>query len=220
MQHLNLGFISISKFFNVLETDMYICPMNLVFATNNAHKLEEVRAILNNQLYIKTLSDINYHSELPETTGTITGNAIQKAQTLFNETGFACFADDTGLEIDTLGGNPGVDTAHYGGLERDAVKNMNRVLSEMDGVEERSARFITVIAFVNENGIQTFEGEVKGKIAQAIFGHGGFGYDPIFIPEGFDRTFAEIPQSIKNEISHRARATALFANWINQNMSI
>ena len=199
---------------------MYICPMDLVFATNNAHKLEEVRAILHNQLHIKTLSDISYNSELPETTGTIPGNAIQKAQTLFNETGFACFADDTGLEINALDGNPGVDTAYYAGPERDAVKNINRVLSEMDGVVERSARFITGIAFVYENGVQTFEGEVKGKIAQAISGLGGFGYDPIFIPEGFDRTFAEIPQSIKNEISHRARATALFANWINQNMSI
>jgi len=199
---------------------MYICPMELVFATNNAHKLEEVRAILHNRLNILSLKDIGFVKELPETTGTITGNAIQKAQTLFNETGFACFADDTGLEIDALDGKPGVDTAHYAGLERDSINNMNRVLSEMDGVEERSARFITVIAFVNENGVQTFEGEVKGKIAQAISGLGGFGYDPIFIPEGFDRTFAEIPQSIKNEISHRARATSLFANWINQNMSI
>jgi XTP/dITP diphosphohydrolase len=194
--------------------------MNLVFATNNAHKLEEVRAILHNRLNILTLKDIGFVKELPETTGTITGNAIQKAQTLFNETGFACFADDTGLEIDALDGNPGVDTAHYAGPERDSIKNMNRVLSEMDGVEERSARFITGIAFVNENGVQTFEGEVKGKIALAISGHGGFGYDPIFIPEGFVQTFAELPQSIKNEISHRARATALFANWINQNMSI
>ena len=199
---------------------MYICPMDLVFATNNAHKLEEVRAILHNRLNILSLKDIGFVKELPETTGTITGNAIQKAQTLFNETGFACFADDTGLEINALDGNPGVDTAHYAGLERDSIKNMNRVLSEMDGVEERSSRFITVIAFVNMDGVQTFEGEVKGKIAHAISGLGGFGYDPIFIPEGFDRTFAEIPQSIKNEISHRARATALFANWINQNMSI
>jgi len=194
--------------------------MDLVFATNNAHKLEEVRAILHNRLNILSLKDIGFVKELPETTGTITGNAIQKAQTLFNETGFACFADDTGLEINALDGNPGVDTAHYAGLERDSIKNMNRVLSEMDGVEERSSRFITVIAFVNMDGVQTFEGEVKGKIAHAISGLGGFGYDPIFIPEGFDRTFAEIPQSIKNEISHRARATALFANWINQNMSI
>lgn len=199
---------------------MYICPMELVFATNNAHKLEEVRMILHKRLQIKTLSDINYNSELPETTGTITGNAIQKAETLFNETGFACFADDTGLEIDALDGNPGVDTAHYAGPERDSIKNMNRVLSEMNGVEVRSARFITVIAFVDENGVQTFEGVVKGKIAIAISGQGGFGYDPIFIPEGFDLTFAEIPQSIKNEISHRARATSLFANWINQNLSI
>jgi XTP/dITP diphosphohydrolase len=194
--------------------------MELVFATNNAHKLEEVRMILHKRLQIKTLSDINYNSELPETTGTITGNAIQKAETLFNETGFACFADDTGLEIDALDGNPGVDTAHYAGPERDSIKNMNRVLSEMNGVEVRSARFITVIAFVDENGVQTFEGVVKGKIAIAISGQGGFGYDPIFIPEGFDLTFAEIPQSIKNEISHRARATSLFANWINQNLSI
>jgi XTP/dITP diphosphohydrolase len=199
---------------------MYICPMNIVFATNNAHKLEEVKTILHNRLNILSLKDIGFVKELPETTGTITGNGIQKAQTLFNETGLACFADDTGLEIDALDGNPGVDTAHYAGPERDAVKNMNRVLCEMDGVEERSARFITVIAFVNKNGVQTFEGDVKGKIAYAVSGQGGFGYDPIFIPEGFDLTFAELPQTIKNEISHRARATVLFANWINQNMSI
>ncbi len=215
-----MALISLRIFSLVLKMDMYICPMNLVFATNNAHKLEEVRTILHNRLNILSLKDIAFAKELPETTGTITGNAIQKAQTLFNETGFACFADDTGLEIHELNGNPGVDTAHYAGIERDSIKNMNRVLSEMDGVVERSARFITVIAFVNKDGVQTFEGEVKGKIAQAISGLGGFGYDPIFIPEGFDRTFAEIPQSIKNEISHRARATALFANWINQNMSI
>jgi XTP/dITP diphosphohydrolase len=194
--------------------------MNLVFATNNAHKLEEVQTILHNRLNILSLKDIEFVKELPETTGTITGNAIQKAQTLFNETGLACFADDTGLEIHALNGNPGVDTAHYAGPERDAAKNMSRVLSEMNGVEERSARFITVIAFVNKDGVQTFEGEVKGKIALSISGLGGFGYDPIFIPEGFDLTFAEIPQSIKNEISHRARATALFANWLNQNTGI
>lgn len=199
---------------------MYIYPMELVFATNNAHKLDEVRTILHNRLNILSLKDIAFAKELPETTGTIIGNAIQKAQTLFNETGLACFADDTGLEIHELDGKPGVDTAHFAGIERDSIKNMNRVLNEMDGVVERSARFITVIAFVNENGVQTFEGEVKGKIANAISGLGGFGYDPIFIPEGFDRTFAEIPQNIKNEISHRARATTLFANWINQNMSI
>jgi XTP/dITP diphosphohydrolase len=215
-----MALISLRIFSLVLKMDMYICPMDLVFATNNAHKLEEVRTILHNQLQIKTLSDINYNTELPENKGTITGNAIQKAQTLFNETGLACFADDTGLEIDALNGNPGVDTAHYAGPDRDAVKNMNRVLSEMDGVVERSARFITVIALVNKDGVQTFEGEVKGKIAQAISGHGGFGYDPIFIPEGFDQTFAELPQTIKNEISHRARATALFANWMNQHMGI
>lgn len=194
--------------------------MDFVFATNNAHKLEEVRTILHNRLKILSLKDIEFAKELPETSGTITGNAIQKAQTLFNETGLACFADDTGLEIDALNGNPGVDTAHFAGIERDSIKNMNRVLCEMDGVVERSARFITVIAFVNENGVKTFEGVVKGKIANAISGHGGFGYDPIFIPEGFDQTFAELPQSIKNEISHRAHATALFANWINQDMSI
>ena len=215
-----MALISLRIFSLVLIIDMYICPMDLVFATNNAHKLEEVRTILHKQLQIKTLSDISYSSELPETAGTITGNAIQKAQTLFNETGFACFADDTGLEIDALDGNPGVDTAYYAGHDRDSIKNMNRVLSEMDGVEERSARFITVIACVNKDGVQTFEGEVKGKIAHAISGHGGFGYDPIFIPEGFNQTFAELPQIIKNEISHRARATALFANWINQNMCI
>lgn len=215
-----MALISLRIFSLVLKMDMYICPMDLVFATNNAHKLEEVRTILHNRLKILSLKDIEFAKELPETSGTITGNAIQKAQTLFNETGLACFADDTGLEIDALNGNPGVDAAHYAGIERDSIKNMNRVLSEMDGVVERSARFITVIAFVNKDGIKIFEGEVKGKIAHAVSGHGGFGYDPIFIPEGFDQTFAELPQSIKNEISHRAHATALFANWINQDMSI
>jgi XTP/dITP diphosphohydrolase len=194
--------------------------MELVFATNNAHKLEEVRAILQNQFQLRSLADIGFSEGLPETTGTIPGNALQKAKTLFERTGRPCFADDTGLLVEALNNRPGVDTAHYAGPERDSVKNMQRVLSELEGQQNRSARFITVIAYVDGQQECVFEGEVKGAIAQQLTGDGGFGYDPIFIPETYDQSFAELPASVKNEISHRARATALFVNWLQNKVLI
>jgi len=190
--------------------------MELVFATNNAHKLEEVRAILGERITLKSLSDIEFSADLPETTGTIPGNALQKARTVFEHTGLPCFADDTGLEIEALDGNPGVDSAHFAGPERDAQANMNLVLQQLSGIANRNARFLTVIAYVCQEGEFLFEGEVKGLIALHPAGSGGFGYDPIFIPEGYSESFAHLDASVKNQISHRARATAVFASWLIQ----
>lgn len=192
----------------------YIATMELVFASNNAHKLTEIQAILPSQIILKSLSDIGFTQELPETTGTISGNALQKAKTLFQLTGHPCFADDTGLLVKALDDKPGVDTAHYAGIERNALANMQKVLNELNGHSNREARFITVIAYVDGNREHVFEGEVKGRIAEQITGDGGFGYDPIFIPEGFELSFAELPVTTKNSISHRARAMALFVDWL------
>lgn len=188
--------------------------MELVFATNNAHKLDEVKTIAGRKLEIVSLKNIGYFKEIPETSGTIAGNALQKARTVFGEIGNACFADDTGLEISALHGLPGVDTAHYAGPERDAIANMEKVLQELQPFNDRSARFITVIAFVNSSGEWIFEGEVKGEIANQMKGEGGFGYDPIFIPEGHSETFAELNPKVKNVISHRARALKLFTSYL------
>lgn len=188
--------------------------MELVFATNNAHKLNEVRSILGDQLKVVSLHDIQYTTEIPETSGTIAGNALQKARTVFDHTGLACFADDTGLEIASLDGRPGVDTAHYAGPLRDNHENMHKVLKELVFHPDRSARFVTVIAFVSNDGEFVFEGEVKGQIALEMSGEGGFGYDPIFIPEGYHQTFAQLDTTVKNEISHRARAIQLFTRHL------
>lgn len=188
--------------------------MELVFATNNAHKLNEVKSILGDKLHIVSLQDIQYTSEIPETSGTIAGNALQKARTVYDHTGFACFADDTGLEIASLDGKPGVDTAHYAGSLRNNHENMHKVLKELIFHPDRSARFVTVIAFVSSDGEFVFEGEVKGIIAREMQGDGGFGYDPIFIPEGHQLTFAQLDAAVKNEISHRARAIQLFTRHL------
>jgi XTP/dITP diphosphohydrolase len=188
--------------------------MELVFATNNAHKLEEVRTILGDKMNVISLKDIQYFTEIPETCETIAGNALQKARTVFDHTGFACFADDTGLEIASLDGKPGVNTAHYAGPARDNHENMHKVLKELVFHTDRTARFVTVIAFVSPVGEYVFEGEVKGEIAKEMKGEGGFGYDPIFIPEGHKQTFAQLDASIKNEISHRARAIQLFTRHL------
>jgi len=187
----------------------------LIFASNNAHKLEEVRALLPD-VRVLSLSEAGFSGELPETSGTIKGNAIQKARFLYEKLRKPCFSDDTGLEVEALGGLPGVDTAHYAGLERDSVKNMNKLLEAMRDVENRKARFITVIALMVDEELRCFEGVVNGVVAHSRFGSGGFGYDPVFVPEGFDKTFAELPASVKQEISHRARALKQLSQWFGQ----
>ena len=178
----------------------------LVFATNNAHKLEEVRAILGNDFQIASLKEIGCHDEIPETADTLEGNAMQKAQYIKDKFGMDCFADDTGLEVDALNNAPGVFSARYAGPGHDSEANMKKLLHEMEGKENRKARFRTVIALLLDGKEYTFEGIVKGNIIEEKRGDSGFGYDPIFVPEGYDLTFAELGNDIKNKISHRAEA--------------
>ncbi len=187
--------------------------MRLIFATNNSHKLDEVRAVLPAKIEILSLSDIQFLDELPETSGTIRGNALQKAETFFKLTGMNCFSDDTGLEVACLSGAPGVDTAFYSG-SRDAQANNAKLLNDMAGFEDRSARFITIIACVIDGVSHLFEGEVKGKIGILPEGDGGFGYDPVFIPENHIQSFAALPPLVKQTISHRTRAVELFTTWL------
>ena len=178
----------------------------LVFATNNNHKLEEVRAKLSGSFKLVGLNEIGCFDHIPETENTLQGNALLKAQYVFDKFGLDCFADDTGLEIDALDGAPGVYSAHFAGEIRDAQKNMQKVLSLMAGVENRKARFRTVIALIKNGTITYFEGKVEGKIAESPSGNAGFGYDPIFIAEGYSKSFAELSLEEKNKISHRALA--------------
>lgn len=178
----------------------------LVFATNNAHKLEEVRAILGNDFQIASLKEIGCHDDIPETADTLEGNAMQKAQYIKDKFGMDCFADDTGLEVEALNNAPGVFSARYAGPGHDSEANMKKLLHEMEGKENRKARFRTVIALLLDGKKYTFEGIVKGNIIEEKRGDSGFGYDPIFVPEGYDLTFAELGNDIKNKISHRAEA--------------
>lgn len=178
----------------------------LVFATNNAHKLEEVRAILGNDFQIASLKEIGCHDDIPETADTLEGNAMQKAQYIKDKFGMDCFADDTGLEVEALNNAPGVFSARYAGPGHNSEANMKKLLHEMEGKENRKARFRTVIALLLDGKEYTFEGIVKGNIIEEKRGDSGFGYDPIFVPEGYDLTFAELGNDIKNKISHRAEA--------------
>jgi XTP/dITP diphosphohydrolase len=182
--------------------------MRLCFASNNAHKLDEIRPLLPASVQLLSLADIGCHEELPETQPTLEGNARQKAQYVFDNYGVACFADDTGLEIAALGGEPGAYSARYAGPERESAANVAKVLHELATKPDRQARFRTVIALVRGgNETREFSGEVAGNIAETPTGQSGFGYDPIFIPtEGDGRSFAEMTLSEKNRLSHRARA--------------
>jgi XTP/dITP diphosphohydrolase len=197
--------------------------MTLVFATGNAHKVKEVNDVLakENVIQIKgenvnvvSMKDIGCFDDIPETTGTIKGNALQKAHYLHEKYDMACFSEDTGLEIDALNGEPGVDTAHYSG-SRDANENIAFVLSKMGETDLRTARFRTVIALVLNGATHVFEGVCEGTIrSEKSNGQEGFGYDPIFQPDGYDKTFAELGADIKNTISHRARATNLLLAFL------
>lgn len=191
--------------------------MELLFASNNPHKLQEVGQILGKKIQVISLNDAGVTAELPETSGTINGNALQKAMRCYELTGINCFADDSGLEITALDGRPGVDSAHYSG-SRDSEANIRKVLQEMSGATDRSARFVTVIALVIDGNPHLFEGEVKGMIIDAPVGTEGFGYDPIFVPDGFDITFSQMTAEQKNAISHRKNALDKLSNWINLNI--
>jgi XTP/dITP diphosphohydrolase len=190
--------------------------MELIFATNNDHKVLEVRDILRGgqvtHFEVKPMKDIGHTSDLPETHETIRENAIEKADYLFRHYGASCFSEDSGLEIDALDGKPGVHTAHYSG-SRDAAQNIALVLQQMGDTPHRTARFRTVIALILRGATKiaeryVFEGVCEGTIRLVASGTGGFGYDPIFEPETYDQTFAELPMAVKSQISHRAKAMA------------
>lgn len=181
--------------------------MKLVFATNNKHKLDEVRKITaQHNIEVVSLADIHCHDEIPETADTLEGNALQKAQYIQDKFGLDCFADDTGLEVEALDNAPGVYSARYAGPGHDSEANMQKLLQEMEGKTNRKTRFRTVIALIIGDKQYCFSGIVNGTITTEKKGENGFGYDPIFIPEGYEQTFAELGDFVKNKISHRAKA--------------
>lgn len=187
----------------------------LVFATNNAHKLEEIRAILGNSIEILSLADIHCHADIPETADTLEGNARQKSRYVYEHYGLDCFADDTGLEVESLGGAPGVYSARYAdGQGHDSQANMNKLLKEMEEKNDRKAQFRTIISLIEKGEERQFEGIVKGQITREKREESGFGYDPIFQPDGYETTFAELGSDIKNRISHRARAVAALCDYL------
>ena len=188
--------------------------MELVFATNNQHKLEEIQAILGNQFKILSLKEIGCNEEIPEERDTLEGNASQKSFYVFNKFGYNCFADDTGLEIEALNGEPGVYSARYAGEEKSAQANMDKVLLKLAKIKNRNARFRTVISLVIDGNEELFEGIVDGEILEDKRGGWGFGYDPVFRPNGFKQTFAEMNLTKKNKISHRGRAVEKLINHL------
>lgn len=187
----------------------------LVFATNNRHKLEEVSAMTGGTVKIVSLAEIGCHDDIPETADTFQGNALQKAAYVYEHFGLPCFADDSGLEVDCLEGVPGVLSARYAGEHGNSEANIAKLLDAMKGSENRKADFKTVVALILPDGkTEFFEGRVDGVITMEKRGEGGFGYDPIFIPDGYDKTFAELGENIKNKISHRAKAIAALCEYL------
>ncbi|MEM8765329.1 MAG: non-canonical purine NTP diphosphatase [Bacteroidota bacterium] len=180
--------------------------MEIVFATHNLNKLEEIKAALPSGFVLRSLTDIGCTEDIPETGSTLAENAALKANHVTQTYGFDCFSDDTGLLINALHGAPGVYSARYAGPQKNAMDNMAKVLKELEDASDRTAYFQTVIHLNWQGGSHEFVGEVHGKIIDEKRGEGGFGYDPIFMPEGYDKTFAELPLSIKNQISHRGKA--------------
>lgn len=178
----------------------------LVFATNNLHKLEEVRNIIGNSFEILSLSDISCNDDIPETADTFEGNALIKARHIYNKYGMNCFADDSGLEVDALDGAPGVHSARYATEGHDHEANINKLLRALNGKENRDAQFRTVAALIIDGKEYIFDGIIKGSITKERAGNNGFGYDPVFMPKGYDKTFAQMTDKEKNSISHRAIA--------------
>ena len=188
----------------------------LVFATNNVHKLEEIKAILKDEIEILSLADINCHADIPETADTLEGNARLKSEYVYAHYGLDCFADDTGLEVEALNGAPGVFSARYAGEGHDAQANMKRLLKEMEEKNNRKAQFRTVISLIEKGEEKQFKGVVKGTITREKRGEDGFGYDPVFQPDGCKQTFAEMGNEMKNKISHRARAVEALCQYLSQ----
>jgi len=190
--------------------------MKLVFATNNPNKLSEIRPLVPEGIEILSLKDINCNEQLPETNPTLQKNALQKAKYVFDNYGFNCFADDTGLEIDALGGEPGVYSARYAGEDCRAEDNMKKVLDKLEGEKERSAKFRTVIALIIEGEETLFEGECKGRMTETKSGVEGFGYDPIFTPLEYNITFAEMTIDEKGKISHRGKSVEKLVDFLHR----
>ena len=203
--------------FDTIKAKVANNKQTLVFATNNQHKLEEVRQMLGDRYEVRSLDDIGCHTDIPETGSTFRENALMKAQFVKTYYGFDCFADDSGLECEALGGAPGVHSARYASeVGHDSEANMNKLLHELEGKENRKANFRTVIAFVTTDAVHYFEGTVEGMILVSRRGEGGFGYDPVFLPDGYEQTFAEMSAEQKNSISHRARAVAKFVDFLHE----
>ncbi|MBQ8553741.1 MAG: non-canonical purine NTP diphosphatase [Alistipes sp.] len=188
--------------------------MKIVFATNNAHKLDEVRQVVGDKFALVSLRECGIVEDIPENEPTLEGNALAKARYIYERTGADCFADDTGLEVDALGGEPGVRSARYATDGHDDEANKRLLLERLQGVENRAAQFRTAVALIMGGKEYLFEGIVRGRIATEQHGEGGFGYDPLFVPEGYDRTFAQMSAEEKNAISHRGRAVRKLAEFL------
>ena len=188
--------------------------MKLVFATNNPNKLVEIRMLLPSSIELLSLKDINCNEELPETSDTLEDNAAQKAYYVYDNYGYDCFSDDTGLEIEALDGRPGVYSARYAGEDCVAEDNMQKVLAEMQGEDNRDACFRTIISLVIDGKEFQFEGQVDGQIIPEKWGNKGFGYDPIFLPDGYQESFAQMPMSQKSVISHRGLAVKALVDFL------
>lgn len=189
---------------------------SLVFATNNNHKLEEARQILGESIHVLSLSEVGINEEIPEDYDTLEENALQKANYVFAKTNLPTFADDTGLEVDALNGEPGVFSARYAGPQKNSSDNIKKLLFELKDKLNKNAQFRCVFAYVTQNEKQVFEGIVRGKITETLHGFSGFGYDPIFIPEGNEKTFAELSADEKNAMSHRGRASQKLKNYLTE----
>lgn len=191
-----------------------ICRMKLCFATNNAHKIHEIAEAVGNAFEIVSLQAIGCTEELPENQPTLEGNSLEKAQHVWQHYGVSCFADDTGLEVATLNGEPGVYSARYAGLQRSSEDNITLLLEKLQEKPDRRAQFRTVITLILDGVVHRFEGSVRGKIIQEKRGNQGFGYDPVFVPEGHERTFAEMEVSEKSRLSHRGKAVLALIEFL------
>lgn len=190
--------------------------MEIVFATNNQHKILEVTKILPSTFELRTLKDIGCHEEIPETAATLEGNSFQKANFIYTKYGKNCIADDTGLEVTALNGAPGVRSARYAGEPSNPAKNIEKILQELKDKTVRTAQFRTIFTLILNGNIYQFEGTVKGKIINSPRGEGGFGYDPVFVPKNYTQTFAELPLEVKNKISHRGLATKKLIDFLSK----
>jgi XTP/dITP diphosphohydrolase len=186
----------------------------IIFATNNEHKLKEVRAIVPSHIELVSLSDLKYHDTLAETADSFEGNALQKARFVRRKFGCDCFADDSGLEVEALGGEPGIYSARYAGTEGDSEANIRKLLRNLSGQSNRKARFRTVIALLLDEREYLFDGIINGHIIASPRGASGFGYDPVFVPDNYAETFAELGDEVKNTISHRAQAVGKLAGFL------